>query len=109
MITTASLPNVLDKPNLRYLAVKMPFSNLSRRNLLITTFKKIMYLPDRGCVRPLRHLYGYVTGAAAVGKSATRRRISQFLRPSQRTSDLVKMRIHDVTGCTAVRTTGCKV
>jgi len=49
MITTASLPNVLDKPNLRYLAVKMPFSNLSRRNLLITTFKKIMYLPDRGC------------------------------------------------------------
>jgi len=21
-----------------------------------------MYFPDRGCVRPLRHLYGYATG-----------------------------------------------
>ena len=44
MITTASLPNVLGKPNLRYLAVKMPFSNLSRHNLLITTFKICIFL-----------------------------------------------------------------
>ena len=21
-----------------------------------------MYFPDRGCIRPLRHLYGYATG-----------------------------------------------
>ena len=28
---------------------------------------KIMYFPDRGCVRPLRHLYGYAT---AVRRSA---------------------------------------
>jgi len=25
---------------------------------------KIMYFPDRGCVRPLRHLYGYATESA---------------------------------------------
>jgi len=24
-----------------------------------------MYFPDRGCVRPLRHLYGYATDASS--------------------------------------------
>ena len=28
---------------------------------LYHTYQKIMYFPDRGCVRPLRHLYGYAT------------------------------------------------
>ena len=23
-----------------------------------------MYFPDRGCIRPLRHLYGYATASA---------------------------------------------
>jgi len=31
-----------------------------------------MYFPDRGCVRPLRHLYGYATALVACSWLATR-------------------------------------
>jgi len=30
-----------------------------------------MYFPDRGCVRPLRHLYGYATETAGLAFGGT--------------------------------------